>query len=60
MNRFPQKIKAPPGQQQIVLKKTWKPKNKSAAFYSWSNDNLFSFTIVRHPFDRILSAYRYF
>ena len=48
----------PPGAQQKFLSEVWRLENRNVKFYDWSNQNLLSFLIVRHPFERILSAYR--
>ena len=37
----------------------WKPKRRDPEFFYKMNDEVFSFMISRHPFERILSAYRY-
>ena len=48
-----------PGKQQMLLRRAWTPKSNSEKFFYGTNDRIFSFMISRHPFERILSAYRY-
>ena len=47
-----------PGAQQGVLRQAWSPAAPSQEFYHSANGRIFSFLVSRHPFERILSAYR--
>ena len=51
-------MKYVPGKQQMMLRRAWTPKRRNMQFYYGANDQIFSFMVSRHPFERILSAYR--
>ena len=36
----------------------WRPRNRSASFWSTAAQTHFSWVTVRHPLERLLSAYR--
>merc|ERR1712130_359326 len=47
------------GKKQRLLREEWSlSSSTSMEFYYAANDNIFSFMVTRHPFDRILSAFR--
>jgi len=47
-----------PGKQQMFIRRDWTPQTRNTQFYYGANDKIFSFMVSRHPFERILSAYR--
>jgi len=47
-----------PGRQQMILRRKWTIQTKTEEMLYGTNDRLFSFMVARHPFERILSAYR--
>ena len=47
-----------PGRQQMILRRKWTIQTKTADMLYGTNERLFSFMVARHPFERILSAYR--
>ena len=42
----------------MILRRKWTIQTKTADMLYETNDRLFSFMVARHPFERILSAYR--
>ena len=42
----------------MILRRAWTPRTRTKDFFYGTNDRLFSFMVARHPFERILSAYR--
>ena len=48
-----------PGRQQMILRRKWTIQTKTEEMLYGTNDRLFSFMVARHPFERILSAYRW-
>ena len=47
-----------PDWQQGFLRKKWSVNTKIEKMLYKANDKVFSFMVARHPFERILSAYR--
>ena len=43
----------------MLLRRAWTPRSTKEKFFYGTNDRIFSFMISRHPFERILSAYRW-
>ena len=43
----------------MILRRKWTIQTKTADMLYGTNDRLFSFMVARHPFERILSAYRW-
>ena len=41
------------------LSSAWQPERRDPGFFYETNDEVFSFMVSRHPFERILSAYRF-
>ena len=57
---FSKNIFSTPGRQQVLLRRYWTLwfRHRKPKFLYNTNDKIFSFLVSRHPFERILSAYR--
>ena len=48
----------PAPRRQSFLRGKWTPTSRTKEFFYGQNEKIFTFMVARHPFERILSAYR--
>ena len=58
VTRFPSKSRLVMWQQQVYLNSQWRPRFRKLSYLNKINKAYFSWMTVRHPFERLLSAYR--